>query len=103
MRKAYKYRINPSPAVEEKLNGTLDICRELYNAAIQERRDAYKVQRISISYQDQADQLPDIKKDRGELKGVYSQVLQDVLKRVEKAFDGFFLRLSKGEKAGYPR
>jgi putative transposase len=30
-------------------------------------------------------------------------VLQDVLKRVQKAFDGFFRRIKTGQKAGYPR
>jgi putative transposase len=83
MRKAFKYKIEASEAVEQKLTNTLDICRELYNAAIQERRDAYKVQTVSINYQVQANQLPSIKQTRAELKGVHSQVLQAVLKRVE--------------------
>lgn len=103
MRKAFKYRVEASEAVEQQLTNTLDLCRELYNAAIEERRDAYKLQRISINYNDQADQLPSIKKDRPELKGVHSQVLQEVLKRVESAFDGFFLRIKNGQTPGYPR
>jgi transposase len=42
MLQAYKYRVKPSKAIEHKLNGRLEICRELYNAALQERREAYK-------------------------------------------------------------
>jgi transposase len=42
MLQAYKYRIKPSKAIKYKFNGTLEICRELYNAGLQERREAYK-------------------------------------------------------------
>jgi len=34
---------------------------------------------------------------------VHSQVLQDVLRRLDKTFTNFFRRIKKGEKAGYPR
>jgi putative transposase len=44
MRRAYKYRVKVSDAVSK----TLDICRELYNAGLQERRDAYKLQNLSL-------------------------------------------------------
>jgi putative transposase len=64
MRKAFKYKIEVSEAVEQKLTNTLDICRELYNTAIQERCDAYKVQTVSINYQVQANQLPSIKQEQ---------------------------------------
>jgi putative transposase len=37
------------------------------------------------------------------LKAVHSQVLQDVLRRLDKTFNNFFRRIKKGEKAGYPR
>jgi len=37
------------------------------------------------------------------LKGVYSQVLQNVQQRVELAFQAFFRRVKAGEKPGYPR
>lgn len=103
MIKAFKFQIKTSEKVKERIEQTLDLCRELYNAALQERRDAYKWERKSISYISQANQLPEITKDRRELKQVHSQVLQDVLKRLDKAFQGFFLRVEKGQKAGYPR
>src|SRR5262249_25372448 len=75
----------------------------LYNAAIQERRDAYQINRLSINYHAQAVQLPQIKQVRQDLGEVHSQVLQDTLRRVEKAFDAFFRRVKNGEKPGYPR
>jgi putative transposase len=103
MIKAYKYRLYPTPAQEQKLEFTVEICRELYNVAIEERRSAYKSHRLSITYTYQQNQLPEIKKERLDVGLVHSQVLQDVLRRVDKSFNGFFRRLAKGERAGYPR
>jgi putative transposase len=103
MRKAFKYKLRVSRAVDQSLTATLDVCRELYNAALQERRDAYRQAGVSLNYYDQANQLPDIKADRLDVAALHSQVLQDALKRVQKAFDAFFRRLKTGEKAGYPR
>lgn len=102
--KSYKFRIYPSKAQTTKLVNTLDLCRELYNAALQERRDAYKLNRISISKDAQEKQLPELKKNRTDLNSVYSQVLQDVLKRVDISFQNFFRRVKqKSGKAGFPR
>jgi putative transposase len=70
---------------------------------LQERRAAYRLKGISLNYYDQANQLPEIKVVRPDLAVVHSQVLQDVLKRVQKAFDGFFRRIKRGVKAGFPR
>ena len=101
--KANKYKIKTNKKLVENATKTLDLCRELYNAALQERRDAWKREQTSISYSLQQDQLPSIKMDRPDLKDVHSQVLQDVLRRVERAFDGFFSRVEKGQTPGYPR
>ena len=101
--KTYKYKLIPTPAQEQQLFWTLTRCRELYNAGLQERRDAWKMRHISISYYDQAAQLPGIKEVRPEYQNIHSQVLQDVLKRLDKAFQAFFRRVKTGEKPGYPR
>jgi putative transposase len=103
MRKAFKYKLRVSRAVDQKLTATLDVCRELYNAALQERRDAYRQAGVSTSYYNQAHQLPDIKRERADVAALHSQVLQDTLKRVQKAFDGFFRKIKAGEETGYPR
>lgn len=82
---------------------TLDVCRELYNASLQERRDAYAINHLSINYHLQRAQLPEIKASRPDVADVHSQVLQDVLRRCQKAFDAFFRRCAEGETPGYPR
>src|SRR5205823_6326527 len=82
----------------------LELCRELYNSALQERSQAYKLAGKSITYSQQQNQLPEIKKVRTDLNEVHSQVLQDTLRRLDNAFHRFFDRVKEGEKeAGYPR
>jgi len=101
--KAYKFKLKTSQTVRDKLELTLNLCRELYNSALRERIDAYRINHVSVSYQDQQNQLPEIKLIRDDLKAVYSQVLQDALKRLDKTFAAFFGRVNRGEKAGFPR
>lgn len=102
--KSFKFRISkPSKIVQERLEQTLNLCRDLYNAALQERRDAYKQNRISINRYDQDKQLPEIKQTNSEYCQIHSQVLQDVLKRLDKTFKSFFERVKRKEKAGFPR
>lgn len=103
-RLTYKYRLAPTRKQVELLDWTLARCRELYNAALQERRDAYRMAGKSLNYYDQANQLVEVKEVRPEYTDIHSQILQDVLRRVDKAFQAFFRRVKSGEKeVGYPR
>lgn len=101
--KAFKFRLYPTKSQEAVLNEQFRLCRNLYNCALQERRDAYRKAGVSRSYYDQQNLLPEIKTALPEYKGIHSQVLQDVLKRLDKAFQGFFKRIKQGVRAGYPR
>lgn len=103
LRRTFKYRLYPNRQQREKLQANLDVCRELYNAALQERREAWSLHRKGIHYIEQANQLPDIKAVREDVRAVHSQVLQDVLRRIDKAFQAFFLRCKRGRVAGFPR
>ncbi len=104
MRKAYKYRLDPTKKQEQMLFWTLTRCRELYNAALAERKEAYRMAGKSISYYEQKRDLPEIKAEiREEYQNIHSQVLQNVLERLEEAFKGFFRRVKAGEEPGYPR
>jgi putative transposase len=104
VRRTFKYRIYPSRAQAACFEAILALCCELYNAGLQERREAYKFQRKSIRYLEQANQLPAIKEARPELNDIHSQVLQDVLRRLDKAFQAFFRRVKgRDGRAGFPR
>ncbi len=122
MRKAFKYRLSPTKETERKLEWTLTRCRELYNAALTERRDAYNfhvrqhpnyydeptrkrlAREITVDYNEQQNALPEIKAEvREEYQEIAAHVLQDVLRRLDRAFASFFRRVKSGEKPGYPR
>lgn len=102
-KKAFKYRLYPTKQQEQVLLKTLALCHELYNASLEERKEAYRMSKVTITYNQQANQLPEIKELRPELNDIHSQVLQDTLRRVHKAMQNFFRRVKQGEKAGYPR
>src|SRR5579875_2690235 len=114
MRRSYQYRIYPNSAQTEKLVWMLDRCRELYNAGLEERREAYHMCGVSVTRYQQVTQLHAVKEGWPEYKEIGSQVLQDVLERLDKAFAAFFRRVAEikrlkargittERKAGYPR
>jgi putative transposase len=80
-----------------------DVFRELYNAALQERRDAYQKHGVSVNYYAQANQLKDIRKEREDLANFSATAAQQVLRRLDKTFAAFFRRIKAGETPGYPR
>lgn len=102
--KGYKFKIRrPSKRIVAEFERTLGICRELYNAALQERRDAWKVCRKSIGYYDQSAQWTQIRKIREDAGSIYAKIGEEALQRVDRAFKNFFRRCKKGQTPGYPR
>ena len=102
MRKTFKYRLYPNKQQAAVLTGQLTEARRLYNAGIQERRDAWRMRRVSLNYYDQASQLKEIRA-AGDLGLANFSASQDVLRRVDKAFRAFFRRVKAGRKPGFPR
>ena len=108
MKKSFQFRIYPNKNQEVTLNRTLSTCRHLYNDAISERKRESDLNELKrdfgvfpwgkpewINYYDQANDLSGSKTDFQ--KEVFSQVLQNVLKRVDRSFKNFF------NGFGYPR
>lgn len=102
MKRTYKYRIYPNKTQKAKLEATLDTCRFLYNSALRERIEAYK-KGVSVNYFDQSRELSDCKLEISELDDVYGQVLQDVLRRLGRAYQNFFKRTRSKQIPGFPR
>ena len=102
MKTTYKFRMYPNRQQQAQLYVTLETCRHLYNTALADRKNCYELEGISRSYEDQAATLT-LEKKEGKWQGVFSQVLQDVLRRLDKSFKAFFRRVKAGEKPGYPR
>jgi len=70
----------------------------LYNDMLHDRKVAYEDCNAGVNYYDQAAWLKYV-----DYRGVYAHILQDVLKRVDKAFQNFFRRAKSGDTPGYPR
>jgi len=103
IRKTYQYKLKPTPEQAHMLERTLMLCRHVYNAAIGERREAWQKCGVSVSYYQQKAELPSIKEAMPEYSEVNSQVLQDVVLRVERAFQAFLRRVKADERPSYPR
>ncbi|WP_353805727.1 helix-turn-helix domain-containing protein, partial [Desulfobacter sp.] len=78
IKKSFKYRIYPTRSQVSNLENQFSMCRHLYNWNLKERIEAYEKDGTTISYNQQQNQLPQLKIERPWYKGVYSQVLQDV-------------------------
>ena len=103
MRQAFRYRLYPTRKQAEFLTAQLGEACRLYNAALQERRDAYRISGKSLNYYDQANQLKEIRAG-GDLTLENFSCCQDVLRRVDKTFKSFFRRVKERKgKTGFPR
>jgi putative transposase len=103
MRRAYKFRAYPTRRQEQHATAMLDAHRQLYNAALEERREAWR-HGVTIRYGDQSAQLREIRRADRDGQGRWSFTSQQqTLRRLDRAFQGFFQRVRAGHTAGYPR
>ena len=104
MRKTYKYRLLGNKTTFSKADEWLLLCQRLHNIALEQRIYIYRYNKKTISYYAQSKQLPELKEAFPEYQLVGSQVLQDVIQRLDKAYQAFFRRGKNGYgKAGFPR
>jgi hypothetical protein len=103
VRKTFKEKLRPTPAQEQVLDEILWRCRDLYNAALEQRITAWQRRRVSVSRYAQEAELKTIRAEFPEYAAIHSHVLQDVLARLDKTYQAFFRRVQRGEKAGLPR
>ena len=102
-RRKVTFKLYPNAAEAERLTAWVRLHCELYNAALQERIEAYRKFGKSISYYDQQNVLPEIKTARPELAELGSHALQQTLRRLDLAFQAFFRRVKAGQTPGFPR
>ncbi len=106
MRRAYVFRLRPTARQHVALAACVESHRELYNAALQERRDAWTRSKARINYGDQSAQLTGVREHRPDVAVWSFSSQQATLRRLDKAFAGFFRRVKTaktGVKPGYPR
>lgn len=104
IQKSFKYRIYPTKSQITNLENQFSMCRHLYNWSLSERIKAYENEQKTIIYKEQQNQLPTLKQARPWFKSVHSQVLQNVLKRLDDGYKSFFRRVKEGSEApGFPK
>ena len=100
----YSQRDYCNRAGNRRLEAVLDDCRSLYNAALQERRDAYRQHGHTVTWVDQNRSLTDIRADWPEREGAVDRRVQPgVLRRLDRAYQSLFRRVKAGQKGGFPR
>ena len=104
MKRAYKLRAYPTRPQEGRAVRLLHDHCGLYNAALAERREAWRMRRVPIRYGDQAAQLKEIRAADPSGQGRHScTAQQQTLRRLGVTFGAFFRRAKAGHRAGYPR
>src|SRR5436190_8984589 len=98
MRKMFQYRLFPKKKQVKALEATLEECRWLYNHLLEKRRETWEQGGLSLSLYQQQETFSILKQERPTLKGVHSQILQNVAVRIDLAFQAFFRRWKAGEK-----
>lgn len=100
---SHKYRLLPSARQHEALRETLEQQRILYNAALEERIGAYRVTKRGRTYMDQCKGLTEWRKSDESAAAVPANLQRWTLKRLDDAYRGFFDRVKRGGKVGFPR
>ena len=103
LRRAYKYKLKPTPEQERQLEEVLWRCRTLYNTALEQRISAYRRCGVTLTCYQQQTELKDLRADLPEYAAIHSHVLQDVLARLDKTYQAFFRRVKGGQTPGFPR
>jgi putative transposase len=107
-RKTYKYKLMPTPAQQRTLATVVWRCGAAASSPTLVCRSAQPPGNsaecgVSVRFAMQSAHLPAIKVVRPEYREINTQVVQDVLHRLDKAFAAFVRRVTAGEHPGYPR
>jgi putative transposase len=104
VRCSYKFLLRPTRKQEAALGACLEDTRQLYNAALEERREAWRMGRRQVTFYSQDAQLKEIRAENPERYEHWSfNCERAVIRRLDRAFQGFYRRVKAGEKPGYPR
>jgi putative transposase len=97
------YRLYPTTRQRAALSDLLEVQRQLYNAALEERRGAWRWERRAVTRYEQYNELTGAEEWCPELARFGRRVAQGTLDRIDEAFGHFFRRARNGEKPGFPR
>jgi putative transposase len=101
--RSFRFKLSPTARQESALVGLLGLQCELYNAALEERRGAWRWERRRVSYFDQCRTLTGLRGVRPEVLTAGVTVCRGTLRRLDWAFAGFYRRCKAGQRPGFPR
>lgn len=101
--KSFEYKIRATRIFEEAAQKALDDSRFVWNCALEQRIMLYRQHGIHVGLYDQSKQLTEARRDILEVGDCIRAIQQDVLEKIELAFQAFFRRIKSGEKPGFPR
>ena len=99
----YRYRLLPAKRQHRALEQILESQRQLYNAALEERIGAYRKAGVTRTLFDQYKALTEWRRSDPEASALPVSLQRATLKRLDEAYKGFFRRVAKGGKPGFPR
>jgi len=104
MIRTYKYRLYTHSRQAKKLSYLLDLSRNVYNAALEQRVDVYKETGSGVTYTVQSKHFGNLRRSDPDGLGVLNfTCMQQTLRRLDKAYRAFFRRVKSGEAPGFPR
>lgn len=105
VKRAFKFKLKPTELQRADCLRFAGGRRFIFNRGLDQRQKAFEARGKSPSYFDQNKELTLLKEAKATswLKEIHSQVLQQGLKDLDRAFQNFFRRVKQGEKPGHPR
>lgn len=104
MIRSYRFRLQMKRSLWVRFETAMAVSNQIYNAALEERIQAWKKENKSISRFDQFKSLTIVRQDDAGISKYSCSMLRTPLVQVDEAFKGFFSRLKlRKEKAGFPR
>jgi putative transposase len=101
--RTYRYRIYPTVRQRLAIEAQLGFACQLYNAALEQRRYAWRGRQRSVSLYEQFCELTDVRAASMGPAQMSCSAMRDPLRRLDRAFTAFFRRVKVGAKPGYPR
>ena len=99
----YRYKLRPTRAQYAELDRVLELQRLLYNACLQERIEAWRKARLSITKLDQNKSLTQIRSFDEAYAAMPVSLSRWSIAKVDDAMGAFFSRVRKGQTPGFPR
>lgn len=105
VKRAFKFKLKPTAVQQEKFLQFAGARRWVFNRGLDERQKAFAATGKSPSYFEQNKDLTTLKEkaETAWLNEIHSQVLQQSLKDLDRAFQHFFRRVKKKENPGHPK